>query len=136
MTLRTRPAYLQGVTVSIRVMTAGQGYRYLLNSVVVGDGDRDAATALTRYYEQTGTPPGRWYGSGLAGLDQPIEPGTDVSEAQVKRLLGHGQDPTTGEQLGRPYRSFSTESERVTARLKELPESLSASERVVPHRVV
>lgn len=48
-------AYLPGVTVSIRVMTAGQGFRYLLNSVVVGDGDRDAATALTRYYEQTGT---------------------------------------------------------------------------------
>lgn len=49
-------AYLPGVTVSIRVMTAGQGFRYLLNSVVVGDGDRDVATALTRYYEQTGTP--------------------------------------------------------------------------------
>ncbi|PMC74258.1 hypothetical protein CJ197_14440 [Brachybacterium sp. UMB0905] len=60
------------MTVSIRVMTAGQGYRYLLNSVVVGDGDRDAATALTRYYEQSGTPPGRWYGSGLDGLAEPI----------------------------------------------------------------
>lgn len=44
------------MTVSIRVMTAGDGYRYLLNSVVTGDGDRDAAAALTRYYLESGTP--------------------------------------------------------------------------------
>ncbi|WGH92522.1 MobF family relaxase [Auritidibacter ignavus] len=116
------------MTVSIRVMTAGQGYRSLLNSVVVCDGDRDATTALTRYYEQTGTPPGRWYGSGLAGLEQPIEPGTDVSETQLKRLLGHEQDPNTGEPLGRPFRSFATESERVRARVEQLPETLSPDE--------
>lgn len=109
-------------------MTAGQGYRYLLSSVVVGDGDRDAATALTRYYEQTGVPPGRWYGSGLAGLEQPIEPSTEVSEAQLKRLLGHGQDPNTGEPLGRPFRSFATEPERVQARVEQLPDTLSPDE--------
>lgn len=122
-------AYLPGVTVSIRVMTAGQGYRYLLNSVVVGDGDRDAATALTRYYEQSGTPPGRWHGSGLRGLEHPIEPGEEVSEQQLKRLLGHGQDPVTGAQLGRPFRAFASEGERVQARTDKLPESLTAAER-------
>lgn len=42
------------MTVSIRVMTAGDGYRYLLNSVVTGDGDRDASSALTRYYLEAG----------------------------------------------------------------------------------
>ena len=46
------------MTVSIRVMTAGQGYRYLLNSVVTGDGDPDAASTLTRYSAEAGTPPG------------------------------------------------------------------------------
>lgn len=112
-------------------MTAGQGYRYLLNSVVVGDGDRDATTALTRYYEQSGTPPGRWYGSGLAGLEHPIEPGTEVGEEQLKRLLGHGQDPVTGEPLGRPFRTFATEAERVQARVGKLPDSLSADEQAV-----
>ena len=51
------PTHLPFVTVSIRVMTAGEGYRYLLNSVVNGDGDRDAAAAaLTRYYQDAGTP--------------------------------------------------------------------------------
>lgn len=46
------------VTVSIRVMTAGQGYRYLLDSidVDVGDGDQDAVTGLTRCYVEAGTP--------------------------------------------------------------------------------
>lgn len=112
-------------------MTAGQGYRYLLNSVVVGDGDRDAVTALTRYYEQTGTPPGRWYGSGLSGLTEPLEAGSEVREEQLKGLLGHGQDPVTGEQLGRPYRSFATESERVEARVDQLPQTLTVHEREV-----
>lgn len=110
-------------------MTAGQGYRYLLNSVVVGDGDRDAATALTRYYEQSGTPPGRWFGSGLAGLAQPLEAGSEVSEEQLKRLLGHGQDPVTGEQLGRPFRTFASEVDRVEARVAKLADSLTAEQR-------
>ena len=83
------------MTVSIRVLTAGQGVRYLLNSVAVGDGHRDAADALTRYDEQTGTPPGRWYGAGLSGLDQPPAVGEEVTEQQLRRLLGHGQDPTS-----------------------------------------
>src|SRR5699024_8240954 len=56
---RSVTAHLPGVTVSIRVMTAGEGYRYLLNSVVIGGGDRDAASALTRYYLEAGTPWGR-----------------------------------------------------------------------------
>ncbi|MFT4287880.1 MobF family relaxase [Nocardioides sp.] len=116
------------MTVSIRVMTAGQGYRYLLNSVVVGDGDRDAATALTRYYEQSGTPPGRWCGSGLDGLGEPIALASEVSEQQLKRLLGHGQDPNTGEPLGRPFRTFTPEAERVQKRVDDLPESLTSDE--------
>lgn len=39
-------------------MTAGQGYRYLLDSidVDVGDGDQDAVTGLTRCYVEAGTP--------------------------------------------------------------------------------
>ncbi|OLT39755.1 hypothetical protein BJF85_25555 [Saccharomonospora sp. CUA-673] len=36
-----------------------------------------------------------------------------------------------GEQLGRPYRSFATESERVEARLDQLPQTLTVHEREV-----
>jgi hypothetical protein len=56
------------MTVSIKRMSAGDGYRYLMKSVVVGDGERDLGTPLTRYYAAKGNPPGRWIGAGLAGL--------------------------------------------------------------------
>lgn len=54
---------------TIRVMSSGRGYEYLLKSVVAGDGDRDMSTALTRYYTETGSPQGTWLGAGLAALD-------------------------------------------------------------------
>lgn len=117
------------MTVSIRVMTAGEGYRYLLNSVVVGDGDRDAAAALTRYYLGAGTPPGTWIGTGLSGLSGELVEGGSVSEEQFRRLMGHGQDPTSGEQLGNPYRKFAIATERVQRRIEKLPESLTGEER-------
>lgn len=102
-------------------MTAGDGYRYLLNSVVNGDGDRDAAAALTRYYLESGTPPGVWIGSGLSGLSGDVTNGDSVSEEQLRRLMGYGQDPTTGEQLGRPYRKFATATDRAQRRVDKLP---------------
>ena len=45
-------------------MSAGRGYDYLLKSVVRGDRNMDGA-ALTRYYIEEGTAPGRWLGLGL-----------------------------------------------------------------------
>ena len=44
------------VTVSMRVMSAGNGYKYLLRTVAAGDGDRSLSTPLTRYYNAEGTP--------------------------------------------------------------------------------
>lgn len=44
------------VTVSMRVMSAGDGYAYLLRSVVTGDGRASQTSALTRYYTEAGTP--------------------------------------------------------------------------------
>lgn len=124
------------MTVSIRVMTAGDGYRYLLNSVVIGDGDRDAASALTKYYLEAGTPPGVWLGTGLPGLAGDIEAGASVSEAQLRRLMGHGQDPNTGKQLGRPYRKFATASERIERRLERLPKTLTDPERAAQQALI
>lgn len=111
------------------MITAGAGYRYLLNSVVIGDGDRDAAAALTRYYLETGTPPGRWLGAGLPGLAGEITAGTEVSEDQLTHLIGHGKDPNTGEPLGRPYRRYATAAKRIRRRIDRLPETLTESER-------
>ena len=45
------------MTVSMRVMSAGDGYKYLLKTVVAADGDRPLSTPLTRYYMEDGTLP-------------------------------------------------------------------------------
>lgn len=121
-------AYLTAVTVSVRVMSAGQGYRYLLSSVVVADGDRDGASALTHYYKRPGTPPGTWFGAGLRGLDT-LAYGDQVSEEQLRRLMGHGQHPDTGDLLGRSYRQFATADQRVERRVDRLPKDLDEGER-------
>ncbi|MGP9604775.1 MobF family relaxase [Brachybacterium sp. AOP42-E1-35] len=117
-------------------MTGGDGYRYLLNSVVTGDGDRDAASALTRYYLEPGTPPGSWIGSGLPGLSGGVAPGAAVTEAQLRRLMGFGQDPNSGEQLGRPSRTFATATERVERRLDKLSDALTDEERAAQTALV
>lgn len=52
----SRNVHLRGMTVSMRVMSAGDGYKYLLRSVAAADGDRSLATPLTRYYVEEGTP--------------------------------------------------------------------------------
>lgn len=92
------------MTVSMRVMSAGSGYQYLLRSVAAGDGNRQLSTPLTRYYTEAGTPPGRWLGSGLHALGNgEIRQGDVVGEQQLALLLGTGSDPVTGEPLGRAF---------------------------------
>lgn len=52
-----------------------------------------------------------------------------VREEQLRLLMGYGQDPTTGEQLGRPYREFATTAERAKRRTVALHAGLSADDR-------
>jgi conjugative relaxase-like TrwC/TraI family protein len=95
------------VTVSMRVMSAGDGYKYLLRTVAAGDGQRSLSTPLTRYYSAKGTPPGRWMGSGLSGLGAgSIVEGAEVTEAQLQNLIGLGRDPVDGAPLGRAYPEY------------------------------
>ncbi|WP_203433518.1 relaxase domain-containing protein [Jiangella asiatica] len=118
------------MTVSMRVLTAGEGYRYLLKSVVAGDGDRDLATPLTWYYQEKGTRPGSWLGSGVAGFGAgAIGVGDVVTEDQLRMLLGQGRDPVTGEALGRAYFQFKSAAERLASRLGQLPLDLDSAER-------
>ena len=44
------------MTVALRVLSAGDGYKYLLRTVAASDGDRSLSTPLTRYYNAEGTP--------------------------------------------------------------------------------
>lgn len=117
----------------MRPLSAGEGYRYLLRSIVSGDGDRDLSVPLTSYYQQVGTPPGFWLGSGLPGLGagdgSDVVAGDRVGEVQLQRLLGQGRDPVTGQGLGAPYPRFETFRERVAERVADLAPCLSAAER-------
>ncbi|WP_091493503.1 MobF family relaxase [Microbacterium pygmaeum] len=87
----------------MRVMSAGDGYKYLLRTVAAGDGIRSLSTPLTRYYSADGTPPGRWMGTGVDALASSIRPGDSVTEAQLQMLIGMGRHPVSGAPLGRAY---------------------------------
>ncbi len=114
----------------MRVMSAGDGYRYLLKTVAAGDGDRDLTIPLTRYYQEKGTPPGLWLGAGLQGLgDGELRPGAEVTEEHLRLLLGAGCDPVSGEPLGKPWLKFRSGAERIEVRVQGLSEGLGVGER-------
>lgn len=118
------------MTVSMRKMSPGSGYRYLLKSVVASDGDRSLSTPLTRYYAEAGTPPGRWLGSGLSGLgDGQLVADATVHEAQLALLMGMGRDPITGDQLGRAFLDYGDAETRIDRRIAALPDDLPAVDR-------
>ncbi|GAB7003985.1 hypothetical protein JCM18899A_14570 [Nocardioides sp. AN3] len=117
------------MTVSLRRMSAGSGYRYLLRSVAVGDGNRALSTSLTRYYTEVGTPPGRWMGSGVHALGAGcLQPGMPVTEEQLALLIGMGRDPVTGEQLGRAYPEYQSLSARIKERVAGLDPGMTSED--------
>lgn len=79
------------MAVSVRVMLAGDGFRYLLRTVAVAGGVWSLSTPLTRYYVEEGTPLGWWLGAGVAALGAgELGVGDRVSEAQLQLLVGVG----------------------------------------------
>lgn len=119
------------MTVSMRVMSAGDGYKYLLRTVAAGDGDRSLSTPLTRYFNAEGTPPGRWLGAGVATLSGGrISVGDQVAEAQLQLLIGMGRDPVTGEPLGRAYPDYQSVAGRIEARIAALDPALRPASRI------
>src|SRR5665648_1150173 len=100
---------------SMHKLTAGDGYAYLTRHVAAGDAGLDAGASLVAYYEQTGNPPGRWFGEGLAGLgdaSRRLRPGDVVSEHAMTAVFRDGVDPLTDDALGRPYPRFDTTERR------------------------
>jgi conjugative relaxase-like TrwC/TraI family protein len=96
------------MSVSINRLVGAKGAEYLLRTIAHGDGRSAAGSALTRYYAESGTPPGRWFGAGLTQLDdgRGIEAGSEVGEDQLRNMLGGGFDPVTMKPLGKvlsPY---------------------------------
>lgn len=85
---------------SIRVVNAGDGYAYLLRSVATNDERTDSKTRLGNYYDAKGTPPGRWFGSGLEALKSDgASNGNTVTEDQMAALYGEGLHPDADEMI-------------------------------------
>ena len=81
---------------SLRAVHAGTGYQYLLRSVATHDAQPEAGQSLADYYAAKGTPPGRWIGTGCAGLESDATAaGHTVDEAQMAALYGEGLHPDT-----------------------------------------
>jgi len=112
-------------------LSAGAGYRYLLRQVATGDCQRTGPAPVTAYYLESGNPPGRWLGRGLAGLTDPttdpsvLSAGAVVEEVGMSRLFAHGLNPLTGVPLGRAYPAVISPADRVAAQVKALPADMS-----------
>jgi conjugative relaxase-like TrwC/TraI family protein len=91
---------------SVHRMSAAGGFRYLLRHTASADADR-GQLPLVDYYAASGYPPGRWLGTGLAGLaaGRGVPAGTLVSEAAMTSVFGNAADPVTGAALGRPFQA-------------------------------
>ncbi len=88
--------------ISIRRVSLGGGFRYLMESVAAGDQGSRPADGLAAYYAATGTPPGRFLGAGLADLadGKGVEAGSEMSEEHLRRMLGEICDPVSGKPVG------------------------------------
>ena len=73
---------------TLHKLAAGSGYTYLTRQVAAHDTTERSQVGLAAYYEEKGESPGRWMGSGLAGLD--LADGDVVTEEQMKLPLRPG----------------------------------------------
>ena len=87
---------------SIRRLSIGAGYKYLMQSIAAGDGLKFGGHGdLEKYYHATGTPPGRFLCRGLAALNhgEGVAAGTEVTDEHLRRMMKELADPITGEPL-------------------------------------
>jgi len=112
-------------------LSAGAGYQYLLKHTATGDCDRTGGSPLTAYYTESGNPPGRWLGSGLAGVDSGagLALGAMVTEPGMANLFGAGRDPVSAAALGRAYLVFIPAVERIAAKVADLPSMMTPDAR-------
>jgi len=118
--------------ITLRRLTLGQGYKYLMSSIAAGDGRPDMDSPLTRYYAESGTPPGIFLGAGLADLDDGtgVEHGSQVTEDHLMRMLGLLADPISGNPVGAPPPAPALAlEERIERRIARLPAGLTGPAR-------
>ncbi|WP_173921730.1 MobF family relaxase [Agromyces sp. Marseille-P2726] len=107
----------------VKIASGEDAWRYFQDSVAAEAGRGDAVD----YYAAEGTPAGRWYGAGVAGLG--VAEGRTVTPSELSHLFGAGAHPLTGEPLARKYVVVATLEERIDARVKKLDTSLDDATR-------
>ena len=103
------------MTASLHKLTAGSGYDYLTRQVAAQDSTEKGHASLTSYYTEKGEVPGRWVGTGLLALE--MEPGSPVSEGQMRALFGSGFHPDMEARLAALPKDATDEQIRKAARL-------------------
>jgi conjugative relaxase-like TrwC/TraI family protein len=79
-------------------LSAGSGYDYLTRQVAALDATAKGHVGLTSYYTERGESPGKWIGSGLAGIDG-LSAGDAVTAEQMRALFGAGMHPLAAQRL-------------------------------------
>lgn len=80
-----------GGVMSLAKLSAGEGYEYYTRVIATHDANERRTTGIDDYYSEKGESPGVWLGAGLASLG--IDEGEQVTEAQMRALLGEGLHP-------------------------------------------
>jgi conjugative relaxase-like TrwC/TraI family protein len=83
---------------SIHKLSAGSGYDYLTRQVAALDATEKGHVGLASYYTERGESPGRWVGSGMAGIDG-LNAGDAVTAEQMRSLFGAGMHPLATQRL-------------------------------------
>lgn len=110
-----------GVTASLKVLHAGDGYRYLTRQTASADVVLEKGEGLVNYYAESGNPPGRWLGKGAEelGLSGVVEvsqmaalygecrhPDADRMEAELIAGGMSAEEAMKATQLGRALQTF------------------------------
>ncbi|MFD4357490.1 MobF family relaxase [Nocardia sp. NPDC058518] len=76
---------------SLAKLSAGEGFEYYTRVIATHDANERGTTGINDYYSEKGESPGVWLGAGLAALG--IDEGDQVTESQMRALLGEGLHP-------------------------------------------
>lgn len=114
----------------VKISSGEDAWRYFQSTVATDEAtEATPAGQASAYYTAEGTPPGRWYGAGIAALG--IREGATVTPEQLSHLYGRGAHPVTGGQLAKSFVVPPTLEERVDARVAALPTSLTEKDRQI-----
>ncbi len=115
------------MTISLHKLTAGTGYTYLTRQVAAHDRAGGPRTSLASYYSDRGETPGRWVGSGVAGIGG-LAVGDEVTAEQMRLLFGFGLHPLADQREERLQGPGLTERDYRAARRLGVPFKVYTSE--------